>query len=85
MSRMDLINRLELIFEHKFSPSQIEKDIFSLKMEFDAPIKYDYDLRAYKMIEEYDFKEALYNFIDVWLWSTPPVQPLNLVSRVFFV
>jgi hypothetical protein len=37
------------------------------------------------MIEEYDFKEALYNFIDVWLWSTPPVQPLNLVSRVFFV
>jgi hypothetical protein len=65
MSRMDLINRLELIFEHKFSPSQIEKDIFSLKMEFDAPIKYDYDLRAYKMIEEYDFKEALYNFIDV--------------------
>ena len=65
MSRMDLINRLELIFEHKFSPSQIEKDIFSLKMEFDAPIKYDYDLRAYKMIEEYDFKEALYSFIDV--------------------
>jgi hypothetical protein len=65
MSRMDLINRLELIFQHKFSPSQIEKDIFSLKMEFDAPIKYDYDLRAYKMIEEYDFKEALYNFIDV--------------------
>jgi hypothetical protein len=34
-------------------------------MEFDAPIQYDYDLRAYKMIEEYDFKEALYNFIDV--------------------
>jgi hypothetical protein len=65
MSRMDLINRLELIFQHKFSPSQIEKDIFSLKMEFDAPIKYDYDLRAYKMSEDYDFKEALYNFIDV--------------------
>jgi hypothetical protein len=65
MSRMDLINRLELIFEHKFSRSQIEKDIFSLKMEFDAPIKYDYDLRAYKMTEQYDFKEALYNFIDV--------------------
>ena len=65
MSQTDLINRLELIFEHKFSPSQIEKDIFSLKMEFDAPIKYDYDLRAYKMTEEYDFKESLFNFIDV--------------------
>jgi hypothetical protein len=65
MSRTDLINRLEQIFQHKFSPSQIEKDIFSLKMEFDAPIKYDYDLRAYKMTEQYDFKEALYNFIDV--------------------
>jgi hypothetical protein len=37
------------------------------------------------MSEDYDFKEALYNFIDVWLISTPPVQPLNSVSRVFFV
>ena len=33
MSRTDLINRLEQIFQHKFSPSQIEKDtlIFSVK------------------------------------------------------
>lgn len=65
LSKHEIINRLEDKMDHKFSPSQIEKDIFFLKMDLDAPIEFNYELRKYQLSEPYDFKEALFNFVQL--------------------
>ena len=62
-SKTEIIYRLEDIFEKQFSESQIEKDIFCLRMDFDAEITYNKTLDCYSINQEYDFKEALYNFV----------------------
>ena len=62
-SKAEIIYRLEDIFEKQFSESQIEKDIFCLRMDFDAEITYNKTLDCYSINQEYDFKEALYKFV----------------------
>lgn len=62
-SKAEIIYRLEDIFEKQFSESQIEKDLFCLRMDFDAEITYNKTLDCYSINQEYDFKEALYNFV----------------------
>ena len=51
------------IFNKQFSNSQIEKDIFCLKMDFDAEIIYNKTLDSYSINSEYNFKDALYNYV----------------------
>ena len=65
MSKQEIISRLEDKFDYIFSESQIEKDIFMLKMDMDAPIVFNYTLRKYEMNDSYDFRDALFNFINV--------------------
>lgn len=63
MSKQELIFRLYDKFEVYFCNSQIEKDLFCLKNDFDAPIEYCQAMRKYNLTEKYDFKEALYNYV----------------------
>jgi hypothetical protein len=62
-SKKDIIYKLENIFNKQFSNSQIEKDIFCLKMDFDAEIIYNKTLDSYSINSEYNFKDALYNYV----------------------
>jgi hypothetical protein len=63
VSKIEIINKLENRFDICFSHSQIEKDLFTLKMDFDAPIAYNKTLKKYYLTEEYSFKEALFNYV----------------------
>jgi hypothetical protein len=45
--------------------STIEKDLFILKEEFDAPIKYERGNDIYYMAEKYSFAHAMINWMDV--------------------
>lgn len=63
LTKCELIDRLSDYFEHSFSESQIEKDIFCLRMDFDAPIVYRKSLKNYYIDGDYDFKEALFNYL----------------------
>ena len=57
-----ILRKLYDAFNHEFSQSQIEKDIFCLRMDFDAPIVCDRSTKLYYFNENYDFREALLNY-----------------------
>jgi hypothetical protein len=63
MNKEELKDKLFEKFQICFSNSQIEKDLFCLKNDFDAPIEYNKLMKKYVLIEHYDFKEALYNYV----------------------
>lgn len=65
LSKQEIINRLEDKMDKTFSASQIEKDIFFLRMDLDAPIEFNYNISKYELSEPYDFKEALFNFVSL--------------------
>ena len=65
LSKQNILNKLEVRFNHVFSESQIEKDMFCLKMDFDASIQYDKASNVYSIDSEYDFKQAVLNFLEI--------------------
>lgn len=62
-TKTEIIYKLFLTFGQEFSKSQIEKDLFCLQMDFDAPIEFSKELRKYVISKDYDFKEALYQYV----------------------
>lgn len=62
-TKTEIIEKLYLRFDQMFCNSQIEKDLFCLKMDFDAPIEFSKDLKKYVIDKDYDFKNALYEYV----------------------
>lgn len=65
LSKAELIEALDEKMSHTFCNSQIEKDIFCLRMDMDAPIVFNKKTNSYEMTEPYDFKDALFNFLNI--------------------
>ena len=65
VTKSDIIEKLNWKYNHDFSISQIEKDLYILKNDFDAPILTEKRDRSffYWLPNDYDFKEALYKFV----------------------
>jgi hypothetical protein len=64
-TKTEIINKLFLKFEQEFSRSQIEKDLFCLQIDFDAPIEYIRFLKKYQIDKKYDFKESLFQYVSI--------------------
>lgn len=64
-SKKELIEIIKEKTDDEICNSSIEKDMFLLKMDFDAPLKYNKRLEAYYLTENYDFKSALFNWLNV--------------------
>ena len=62
-TKKEIIYKLFLKFDQEFSKSQIEKDLFCLQMDFDAPIQFNRLQKNYQIEKEYDFKEALFQYV----------------------
>ena len=65
VTKNEIIERLFDKFDKKFCQSQIEKDMYILKNDFDAPIntvKKD-NFCFYYLPSDYDFREALYQYV----------------------
>lgn len=57
-------NLFEKIDEHVCC-STIEKDLFLLRMDFDAPIIYNKRSNKYQIIDAYNFNQSLLNWLNV--------------------
>jgi hypothetical protein len=65
MSKEELKNQIaEKLHEHVCN-SSIEKDLFCLKMDFDAPIEYKKSNNTYIIAEPYNFNQHLINWLSV--------------------
>jgi hypothetical protein len=65
LSKIELQEMLfEKIQEHVCC-STIEKDLFLLRMDFDAPIVYQKRNNTYHIKETYDFNQSLLNWLNV--------------------
>jgi len=64
-TKAEIINKLQQILDIEVCNSTIEKDMFCLKMDFDAPIECDRSKAMYYMDEPYSFKEALINWLEI--------------------
>lgn len=62
-TKTEIIGKLLLKFDQEFSKSQIEKDFFCLQMDFDAPIQYNKSQKNYQIEKDYDFKDALFQYV----------------------
>ena len=64
-TKNEIIERLETRFDQQFSISQIEKDLYSIKNDFDAPLgkKNDGSKSYYFIDQKYDFKQALFEYV----------------------
>jgi len=62
-SKREIIEKLRDRFDHEYSPSQIEKDLFCLKEDFDAPIMCDRKSKTYMLVSKWDFGTAILNYL----------------------
>jgi len=63
MSKVEMIGRIEDRFSESVSKSCFEKDLDSLRNDFDAPIEYNYQRKLYEYTKSYNFKEIFFDYL----------------------
>lgn len=64
-SKRELINIIEDKIEDVVCGSTVEKDLFWLRMDFDAPISFNYSIRMYEIEPGYDFAKAVIQYLKI--------------------
>jgi hypothetical protein len=65
MSKEELKNQIAEKLNECVCNSSIEKDLFCLKIDFDAPIQYKKSNNTYIITESYNFNQHLINWLSV--------------------